>query len=342
MNDLDPWFLENLVCPVGGGSLRWEPETSRLHSLSGLVYPVVDGVPIMLPPEVEPTLSGMNASRHYYPAEAPWYLSSVLLSVEEKEGIRRLIEHPGAVDPVAAYLVAATNGIGYAHLVGKLKHYPIPEIRLPQEEGKTLLDLGCSWGRWCIAAARKGYSVIGMDPSLGAVMAARRVARQMNVECRFFVGDARHLPLRDSCVDTTFSYSVLQHLSPEDAGQSIHHLGRVLRPGGYCLVQMPTRWGLRCLINQARRRFRKAEGFEVRYWSLSDLRTIFENSVGISTLSVDCFFGIGWQPSDLPMMPWRLKLVIYASESLRKVSGIIPALTTVADSVYVQALKPVR
>ena len=38
-----------------------------------------------------------------------------------------------------------------------------------------LLDIGCSWGRWSLAAARKGYSVVGIDPSLGAVMAARRI-----------------------------------------------------------------------------------------------------------------------------------------------------------------------
>jgi SAM-dependent methyltransferase/uncharacterized protein YbaR (Trm112 family) len=339
MNDLDPWFLENLICPVDGGSLRWEPETSRLHSLTGLIYSVVDGVPIMLPQEIEPTLSGMNASRQCTPAEAPWYLSSVLLSDEEKEGILQLAEKPGAVDPVAAYLVAATNGIGYAHLVGNLKQYPIPDIRLPQGDGRTLLDVGCSWGRWSIAAARKGYSSIGMDPSLGAVMAARRVAHQLGVQCRFFVGDARHLPLRDECVDTAFSYSVLQHLSPSDAVQSINHIGRVLRPGGSGLVQMPTKWGLRCLMNQAKRRFREAEGFEVRYWGLGDLRRVFEKAVGPSTLSVDCYFGIGWQATDLPLMPAILRFVIMTSEVLRKLSGTFPVLTRVADSVYIHSTK---
>lgn len=342
MKELDPWFLENLVCPVDGGSLRWEPENSLLHSLSGLVYPVVDGIPIMLPPEVEPTLRGMNASRHYDAAEAPWYLSSVLLSDDEKEGICRLAEKPGEVDPVATYLVAATNGIGYAHLVGKLKDYPIPEIRLPQGDGKILLDVGCSWGRWCIAAARKGYSALGMDPSLGAVMSARRVAQQLNVPCRFFVGDCRHLPLRDGAVDNAFSYSVLQHLSESDATESIRHLGRVLRSGGTCLVQMPTKWGLRCLMNQARRCFREPAGFEVRYWSIPDLREIFENAVGGVTVSVDCYFGIGWQRSDLALMPLALKLFIFASETLRKLSVHIPFLTLVADSVYVRATKSVK
>jgi SAM-dependent methyltransferase/uncharacterized protein YbaR (Trm112 family) len=339
MNTLDPWFIDNLVCPVDGGALRWEPQTSLLHSATGRVYPVVDGVPVMLPAEVEPTLSGMKASRDCPTNDAPWYLSSVLLSDEEKSGIQQLIKDGSAVDPVATYLVAATNGIGYKHLIGSLKEYPIPEIRLPEGNGKTLLDVGCSWGRWCVASARKGYQPIGMDPSLGAVMAARRVAKALGANARFMVGDARHLPLRDGCIDTSFSYSVLQHLSEEDATQSIRHIGRALRPGGDCLVQMPTKWGLRCLMNQARRKFRRAEGFEVRYWTLADLRKVFREAVGPCEISVDCFFGIGWQPTDLPMMPSHFKLVIHASEALRIASKVLPQLKWVADSVYVSARK---
>jgi hypothetical protein len=31
-----------------------------------------------------------------------------------------------------------------------------------------LSDVGCSWGRWSIAPAKKGFSVVGIDSSLGA------------------------------------------------------------------------------------------------------------------------------------------------------------------------------
>lgn len=339
MNPPDPWFLENLVCPTDKQPLSWDADASVLRSAAGRSYPVVDGVPVMLPAEIEPTLSGMKASLERHADDTPWYLSSVLLSDDEKDGIRHLIATGSAVDPVAAYLVAATNGIGYKHLIGSLKEYPIPEIRLPAGEGKVLLDVGCSWGRWCVAAARKGYQPVGMDPSLGAVMAARRVTQHLGVSARFLVGDARHLPLRDSCVDTAFSYSVLQHLSEEDASQSIQHIGRVLRDGGECMVQMPTRWGLRCLMNQARRKFRKPQGFEVRYWTLDHLRRVFSEAIGPCQLSVDCFFGIGWQPTDVPVMPPHLKAVIHASELLRTVSKALSPLKWVADSVYVNAVK---
>ena len=128
-----------------------------------------------------------------------------------------------------ARLTAATNGIAYRHLVGKLKEYPLPEIRLPQGNRQTFLDIGCSWGRWCIAAARKGYTPIGIDPSLGAVMAANRIARQMGLQIKYVVGDGRFLPFKPEALDCVFSYSVLQHFSREDVAQRLR-IHRALPP----------------------------------------------------------------------------------------------------------------
>ena len=45
----------------------------------------------------------------------------------------------------------------YAHLIGSLGDCPIPELCLPPAGADaSLLDVGCSWGRWSMAAARKG------------------------------------------------------------------------------------------------------------------------------------------------------------------------------------------
>lgn len=339
MSDIDPWFLDHLVCPVDGTALTWDATASRLVSAAGRAYPVVDGVPLMRPRGVATAVEGLETPDEAVPEGAPWYVNSVLVSDEQKRGIRRLIEEKSTLDPVASYLVAATNGLAYAHLVGRLEEYPIPEIGLAPGEGRLLLDIGCSWGRWCVAAARRGYQPVGIDPSLGAVMAARRICAQLGVKSRFIVGDARHLPLRDSTFDCVFSYSVIQHFSLADAGQTIGHAGRVLKPGGLGRVQMPTRLGLRCLYNQFRRGFREPKGFEVRYWSLGELRRVFEQKIGKTRFLVDCFFGIGWQPGDAHLMPPVYRAVIAGSEFLRRASGWLPPLTWLADSVYVESRK---
>jgi uncharacterized protein YbaR (Trm112 family) len=49
---LDPRLLEILVCPVTKGPLEWDPVAGELISRrAGLAYPVLDGIPIMLPDE---------------------------------------------------------------------------------------------------------------------------------------------------------------------------------------------------------------------------------------------------------------------------------------------------
>lgn len=243
------------------------------------------------------------------------------------------------IDPVVACLVAATSGIAYRHLVGRLRSYPIPHLRLPQSQGAELLDIGCNWGRWSIAAARKGYRVVGVDPSLGALMAARRVSAQLGLATRYVAADARYLPFRDGAFDAVFSYSVLQHFSKANAMKSLMEIGRVLKPGGTSLVQMPNRMGIRCLYHQARRRFREARDFEVRYWSLPELTRAFGQAVGSSQVTVDCFFGLGLQNGDQALMPPLLRLAIDISETLRSVSGWLKPLVHAADSVYVTSSK---
>lgn len=48
----DPALLEILVCPVTKGPLIYDRERQELVSTSaGLVYPVRDGIPILLPEE---------------------------------------------------------------------------------------------------------------------------------------------------------------------------------------------------------------------------------------------------------------------------------------------------
>lgn len=340
---VESWLRERLVCPRDHGALS--DSNGALRCAAGHAYPVVDGVPVMLIADVPQTFAAAGASLARASGatadlRAPdLYLESVEISDEEKHGVLELAARQPAVDPVVAYLVAATNGLMYRHLIGRLESYPIPEIDLPLGHGRTLLDIGCSWGRWSFAAARRGYRVVGIDPSLGAVMAARRVAEQLKLTATFLVGDARHLPLAAGAFDTVFSYSVIQHFSRDDATRAVAEIGRVLRPGGQARVQMPTRYGLRCLYHQARRGFRDGEGFDVRYWRIDELSRLFSERIGHSRLEVDGYFGIGLQQSDAHLMTAPRRAVLRASKAMTALSGRVPWLVRVADSVYVQATK---
>jgi SAM-dependent methyltransferase/uncharacterized protein YbaR (Trm112 family) len=340
---IDPWFAENLVCPVDHRPLR--AGAGELLCADGHRYQVVDDVPVMLRADVPQTIGLADASlrraagQGHDPRAPELYLESLGISETEKAEMLQLAAGKGAIDPVVAYLIAATNGLMYRHLIGRLDRYPIPGIPVPPGHGRRLLDVGCSWGRWSLAASAAGYDTVGIDPSLGAVMAARRVARQLGSANRYVVGDARHLPFAAGTFDVVFSYSVLQHFSESDAEQAVAEMGRLLRPGGMAKVQMPTRFGVRCLYHQARRGFRAAREFEVRYRTLPELRRLFATRVGPSQVAADCYFGIGLQPSDAPMMTPGLKAITAASETLKRASRRVPALIRAADSVFVEAAK---
>jgi SAM-dependent methyltransferase/uncharacterized protein YbaR (Trm112 family) len=336
---VDPWYCEHLVCPRDRRRLTLQGTT--LLCDAGHRYPVIEGVPVMLLSEAPETIGVAAASLAGADAVDPsgLYVETLSLSPEERQGIVDLQASGSAIDPVVAYLVAATNGMMYRHLIGALDRYPIPALPMAPGNGRRLLDVGCSWGRWTLAASQRGYEAVGIDPSLGAVLAARRVAAALGRPARYVVGDARHLPFADGAFDAVYSYSVIQHLSYSDAAQAVTEMGRVLRPDGVARVQMPTRYGLRCLYHQARRRFRAATGFEVRYWTWPQLRALFTKAIGSTHLEVDGYFGIGLQGADAPLMTPLLSAVLRASELLKGASRVVPLLKRGADSVFVEAVR---
>ncbi len=307
-------------------------------------YPIINGVPVLLPPDSSSdTLECITAGRTASVSGGgndPLFIEALGCSDDERQGIQKLAASgKSKVDPVVNYLVAATCGNLYKHMIGKLKDYPIPEFRELNGNGRVLVDLGCNWGRWCIAAARAGFKPIGIDPQLGALMAAKRVARELGVDAQFVCADARHLPFRPDSVDFGFSYSVLQHLSQDDVARVLKGLACALKPGGESLIQMPTKAGIKGLLHRAKSGFRPPQNFDVRYWTLRDLSNIFSSIIGETTFSVDCFFGIGLQAADARLMPTPFKMAIKASEMLRGLSKVFPLVTWLADSVYVHSRK---
>ncbi len=170
-------------------------------------------------------------------------------------------------------------------------------------------------------------------------MAASRVADSLGVDADFVVGDGRYLPFKAASFDVVFSYSVLQHFSRKDAQSAVSEMGRVLCTRGHAVVQMAHTIGVRTLYHQMRVGFREARDFGVRYWSVKDLRNLFSGTIGSTSFEVDCFFGVGLQPSDIAMMPAVVRAAIRVSEFLRGVSRYAKPLVYVADSLYVHATK---
>ena len=319
---IEPYVLELLACPRDKRPLQLEE--AAFVCAEGHRYPIIEGVPIFLLSEAEQT--------HIEGARA------VLVGQSgDASGLARFEIIPGKIDPFVQNAIGATNGGLYQHLVGKLTQYPIPDLRLRPGDGKLFLEIGCNWGRWCIAAAKAGYRPVGIDPSLKSIRAANRVATQLGIPASYLVADARHLPFRDCAFDQIFSYSVLQHLSKEHARDSLGEMKRTLKAGGNTLVQMANAYGLRCLYHQARRGFRSAREFEVRYWRPAELKAAFTSAIGPTCMTADGYFSLNVQPSDMEFMPPHYRALVRTSEVLRKISDRVPPLAKLADSLYLSA-----
>ena len=83
---------------------------------------------------------------------APWRARDV--GPGRRDAVMEVDEH------VRASLIK-THGNLYRGV--ELTRYPIPSFPLPDGRGRALLDVGCNWGRWTIAAARAGWRPTGID-----------------------------------------------------------------------------------------------------------------------------------------------------------------------------------
>lgn len=314
---MKPWFVGRLRCPVDRQPLEYDGDSlfcrdHRYRVLSGII-------PVLLVPEMAPTHPIAHES---------------LRAASESRGVD--LDPVNGVDPFVRDMIAATGGYLYRPLVGRARAYPIPEPPLPRAvDAECLLDIGCGWGRWSIACAQLGYDVIGVDPSLQAVVAATRVARQLGVEPKFLVADARALPFPSRSFQRVFSYSVLQHFAKPDVKQSLREICRVLDSRGTATVQMGNAFGIRSLYHLCRRGFRGGTGFEVRYWTPRELRNAFQAAIGPATLSVDGFFSLNAQRAEAALLPRRYRAVVTASECLKRLARMVPSLAYFADSLYV-------
>jgi SAM-dependent methyltransferase len=225
----------------------------------------------------------------------------------------------------------------YIRLIGKLTDYPIPYLRLPPGEGKRFLEIGCNWGRWCIAAARMGYRPVGIDPSLKGIRAARQVALHLGIQAHYVAADGR-LPFANRTFDQVLSYSVLR-IFPRRMPAS--HCGRLaercVHLGDFlCKCQIALAFVvfiIKSAEDSARATISMCVTGRPENWPRLSARP-WDLLAFLWTVSFR-----STQISDARFLAWNYRTVVYASEALRRISGIVPPLTYLADSLYVEGTK---
>jgi len=332
-------WLDRLVDPIDRQPLRLMGDV--LIAASGMRYPVIDGIPVLLRPDLPPTHRGSARTQKFAELALRGLPIDLVAAVNLRDAVKaKMRQEIGAgSDPAEAVircLAPMTNGYAYRELA---PGDPIAIPRFPIDgAGELLLDVGCSWGRWTIAAYAAGFRAIGLDPMLGPLLAAKHFAAKRGVDVAYVCGDARCLPFADGTFDRAFSYSTFQHFSDPDCMMALDEVGRVLKPGGASALQLANRSGVRSLWHQLRRGFRAPVRFEVRYRSLPQMLTMCTEAIGPTTVSIDCFFGLGLQASDLAHMRPLGRAATRASERLKRCARTAPWLRRFADSLFFHSI----
>lgn len=214
-------LLELVACPLTGGALTLEgdPSEGTLVSPEGARYPIIGGVPRLLPPDLlGPFLRGS------YPAR-----------LTADPALAKQVEHapdPEAVilETLVSYSHQHVEMADEAHLVDDWtqtwKRFQ-PGVELTEFAGKAVLEVGSGEGRHAWLVGGHARITVGLDLSRGVELARQRDPRPTT----FFVqGDLRRPPFKKGAFDALYSNGVIHHTP--DPRASFESVAALVRPGG--------------------------------------------------------------------------------------------------------------
>ena len=102
---------------------------------------------------------------------------------------------------------------------------------------RKILDCGAGGPRPPLALFRsRGFETHGIDISEAAIDASKKFASEQGINLNIIQGDMREIPFDDSSFSFVFSQNSICHLTKKDTMKTIKEMIRVLKPGGYMLV----------------------------------------------------------------------------------------------------------
>lgn len=150
-------------------------------------------------------------------------------------------------------------GVNYLHLYQFPPERTNPEIAFLVTEltkrlspGARVLDLACGQGRHAIGLAQHEFSVVGLDYQTNLLESAAHTAEEKGVTLELVHGDMRQLPFADSSFDAVINmFTAFGYFSDEENFLVMQEVARVLRPGGWFIIDVANRDSL---IRQAQPR----------------------------------------------------------------------------------------
>jgi SAM-dependent methyltransferase len=104
---------------------------------------------------------------------------------------------------------------------------------------RRILEVGCGYGRACFFLHENGFNVVGVDVDEVQIRLARKEGKSRGVkgEIGFLFSDGGSLCFPSSCFDAVTMLGVLTLVSKSERPRVLSEVHRVLRTGGYFLVE---------------------------------------------------------------------------------------------------------
>ncbi|MHC1783842.1 MAG: class I SAM-dependent methyltransferase [Anaerolineaceae bacterium] len=179
------------------------------------------------------------------------------MNVDQKVGIQFNYGTPGSTT-VAEYFDAESQGwnnIYHQQDVFSIIHQErrttalrfFDELNLPFDA--RILEIGCGAGLTTTDIARRGYRVTAVDTSQAMVELARENAQKSNLDSlvSFHQADIYDLKYEEHSFDLVIALGVIPWLP--DLSLALERITRLVRNGGYLLVNMDNRRRLNHLLN---------------------------------------------------------------------------------------------
>lgn len=154
------------------------------------------------------------------------------------------------VEELAAYLVSLYQGVFTpdairSHLANHVgfgfADYAVAVTKQALPEGARVLDLGCGFGSYVLAAREAGLDAMGIELAPFEIEFAknrsRRLRPQDDAGRLYRVGDATRLAEEAVAFDGVTLWNVLEHI--EDAAALLKAVDQLVRPGGKIFIVCP-------------------------------------------------------------------------------------------------------
>lgn len=203
------------ACPVCRGTVRPEADAYAC-SMCGRVYPMVDGIPILLPDRTLAEHDDMDHFQHDHEGNG--------------SGEAHKAGQAAHFDAAAheAFEIDRPHGSPrfYRFLLDEKLRRAVDPIR-PHLYGASALIVCGGSGMEAEFLVRAGVTVITSDLSLGAATRAKARSDKRRLAIDSVVADVEHLPYADQSVDLVVVHDGLHHLGDPNAG--LLEMARVAR-----------------------------------------------------------------------------------------------------------------